>query len=132
MTKPDPHSVWLLVDAVAVLFARSYMLARTRAVSHVSPMVRMLALRDHAHSEAALLAYRSNTQPTSETAGLQGFPGPEEMLSGHEIWGPVSWPHESGTPDTGHTDRRVAQRTAAASHRVPPRGELRLAGAAGR
>ena len=55
MTKPDPHSVWLLVDAVAVLFARSYMLARTRAVSHVSPMVRMLGLRDHAHSEAALL-----------------------------------------------------------------------------
>ena len=55
MTKPDPHSVWLLVDAVAVLFARSYMLARTRAISHVSPMARMLGLRDHAHSEAALL-----------------------------------------------------------------------------
>ena len=55
MAELNPHLVWHLVDAVAVLFARSYMLARTRAISHVSPMVRMLALRDHAHSEAALL-----------------------------------------------------------------------------
>ena len=55
MTKLDPHRVRLLVGAVAVLFARSYMLARSRAVSHVSPMGRMLGLRDHAHSEAALL-----------------------------------------------------------------------------
>ena len=47
--------MWLLVDAVAVLFARSHMLARTRAISHVSPMVRMLGMRDHTHSEAALL-----------------------------------------------------------------------------
>ncbi len=55
MAELNPHLVWHLVDSVAVLFARSYMLARTRAVSHVSPMVRMLGLRDHAHSEAALL-----------------------------------------------------------------------------
>ena len=45
-------------------------------------------------------AYRSNTQPTSETAGLQGFLGPEEKLSGHGMAtsGPVPWLHESGTP----------------------------------
>ena len=55
MAELNPHLVWHLVDSVAVLFARSYMLARTRAISHVSPMVRMLGLRDHAHSEAAPL-----------------------------------------------------------------------------
>ncbi len=51
-------------------------------------------------SNKLLAPYRSNTQPTSETAGLHGFPGLEEKLSGHEMpgWGPVSWPYESGTP----------------------------------
>lgn len=81
MTELNPHSVWHFVDSVAVLFARSYMLARTRAVSHVSPMVRMLAMRDHAHSEAALLerelaVFRSHRR--GRTPGRRPHYSPEE------------------------------------------------------
>ena len=50
-----PHGVWQVVDAATTLFTRAYMLARTRAASHASPIVRLLAGRDQAHLESQLL-----------------------------------------------------------------------------
>lgn len=55
MKQPPEGSVWALVDAVSVLFMHAYTEARARAFAHASPMVRLLAARDHAHAEAVLL-----------------------------------------------------------------------------
>ena len=38
-----PGGVWQVVDAVATLLSRAYMLAQTRAASHGSPIVRLMA-----------------------------------------------------------------------------------------
>jgi hypothetical protein len=43
------------VDSVAIVFSRAYMLARTRAAFHASPIIRLLARRDQAHFESRLL-----------------------------------------------------------------------------
>lgn len=61
------RSVWDLVESVTVLFMRGYLAARARAFEHPMPMVRLLAQRDHAHSDAVLLErelaiYRSQRQ----------------------------------------------------------------------
>lgn len=61
------RSVWDLVESVSVLFMRGYLAARARAFEHPMPMVRLLAQRDHAHSDAVLLErelaiYRSQRQ----------------------------------------------------------------------
>jgi putative transposase len=55
MSEVPSSSLWQIVDSVAIVFSRAYMLARTRAASHASPIVRLLARRDHAHFEARLL-----------------------------------------------------------------------------
>ena len=67
MDTSSPRSMWVLVDAVSVLFMRTYMAARARALSHPSPVTRLLARRDHAYAEAVLLErelaiYRSQRQ----------------------------------------------------------------------
>jgi len=49
------RSVWDLVESVSVLFMRGYLAARARAYEHPMPMVRLLAQRDHAHTESVLL-----------------------------------------------------------------------------
>ncbi|HCT45806.1 MAG: hypothetical protein CMJ35_11730 [Phycisphaerae bacterium] len=61
------RSVWDLAESVSILFMRGYLAARARAFEHPMPMVRLLAQRDHAHSDAVLLErelgiYRSNRQ----------------------------------------------------------------------
>ncbi|MEM9082058.1 MAG: helix-turn-helix domain-containing protein [Planctomycetota bacterium] len=48
-------SIWPAVYAVSTLFVRGYVTARARALGHPSPMVRVLAQRDHAYSDAVLL-----------------------------------------------------------------------------
>lgn len=55
MAEHGERSIWGLVDAVSILFMQAYMAARVRALGHPSPMVRVLAQRDHAHSDAVLL-----------------------------------------------------------------------------
>ena len=55
MPKAPSTPFWQVVDTVATLFSQAYMLARTRAASHPSPIVRALAGRDHANVEAQLL-----------------------------------------------------------------------------
>ncbi len=67
MKAPTQRSIWRLVDAISVSFMQAYMVARARAFEHPSPMLRMLAQRDHAHSDAVLLErelaiYRSQRQ----------------------------------------------------------------------
>lgn len=47
--------MWGLVEGISTMFMHAYMRARTRAVVHPSPMVRMLAQRDHAFSDSVLL-----------------------------------------------------------------------------
>ena len=49
------RSVWDLVESVTILFMRGYLAARSRAFEHPMPMVRLLAQRDHAHTESVLL-----------------------------------------------------------------------------
>lgn len=49
------RSIWDLVESVSVLFMRSYLAARSRAFEHPMPVVRLLAQRDHAHTESVLL-----------------------------------------------------------------------------
>lgn len=44
-----------LIDSIALAMAQGYGLARTRALSHVAPMTRMLGQRDHLYTETALL-----------------------------------------------------------------------------
>ena len=61
------RSIWDLVESISILFMRGYLAARTRAFEHPMPMVRLLAQRDHAHSDAVLLErelaiYRSQRQ----------------------------------------------------------------------
>ncbi|MEQ9207267.1 MAG: integrase core domain-containing protein [Phycisphaerales bacterium] len=53
--KQQERSVWDLVESVSILFMRGYLAARARAFEHPMPMVRLLAQRDHAHSDAVLL-----------------------------------------------------------------------------
>ena len=53
MSERGERSIWGLVDAVSILFMQAYTAAR--AFAHPSPMVRLLAQRDHAHSDAVLL-----------------------------------------------------------------------------
>jgi len=65
--KQRERSVWDLVESVSILFMRGYLAARARAFEHPMPMVRLLAQRDHAHSDAVLLErelaiYRSQRQ----------------------------------------------------------------------
>lgn len=67
MREPYPRSTWSLIDAVSVFFMQAYMVARARAFEHPSPMLRLLAQRDHAHTDAVLLErelaiYRSQRQ----------------------------------------------------------------------
>lgn len=49
------RSIWDLVESVSILFMRGYLGARARAFEHPMPLVRLLAQRDHAHSDAVLL-----------------------------------------------------------------------------
>jgi transposase-like protein len=72
---------WALVDVVSILFMQAYMAARVRALGHPSPMVRVLAQRDHAHSDAVLLErelaiFRSHRQ--SRPAKRQPYYSPQE------------------------------------------------------
>jgi len=55
MAQPVSRSLWHLIESVVVAMAQGYGLARVRALSHPSAMIRMLAQRDHLHSEASLL-----------------------------------------------------------------------------
>lgn len=55
MPKPPSSSLWQIVDAVAIVFSRAYMLARARAASCPSPVLRLMARRDHTHWEARML-----------------------------------------------------------------------------
>ncbi|MEM1027022.1 MAG: DDE-type integrase/transposase/recombinase [Planctomycetota bacterium] len=55
MSEPPRRSMWALIDVVSSLMMRSYMVARVRAFAQGSPVLRLLAERDHAHSEAVLL-----------------------------------------------------------------------------
>ena len=50
-------SLWDLVESVSILFMRGYLAARARTFEHLMPMVRILAQRDHAHSDAVLLEH---------------------------------------------------------------------------
>jgi len=47
--------VWGLVEAISTMFMHAYMRARTRAIVHPSPMVRMLGQRDQAFNDSVLL-----------------------------------------------------------------------------
>lgn len=55
MPKPSSNSLWQIIDAVAIVFSRAYMLARARATSCLSPVLHMMARRDHTHWEARML-----------------------------------------------------------------------------
>ena len=55
MPKPPSSPLWQIIDAVAIVFSRAYMLARMRAASCPSPVLRMMARRDHTHWEARML-----------------------------------------------------------------------------
>ncbi len=71
MSKPPSTPLWQIVDAVATLFSRAYMIARARAASCPSPVLRMMARRDHTHWEARMLdrelgifrAHRTRLEP---------------------------------------------------------------------
>ncbi len=71
MSKPPSTPLWQIIDAVATLFSRAYMLARARAASCPSPVLRMMARRDHTHWEARMLerelavfrAHRTRLEP---------------------------------------------------------------------
>ena len=81
MAERGERSVWGLVDAVSILFMQAYMAARVRALGHPSPMVRVLAQRDHAHSDAVLLErelaiFRSHRQ--SRPAKRRPYYSPQE------------------------------------------------------
>ena len=55
MPKPPSSTIWQLIDTVAIVFSRAYMLARARAASLPSPVLRLIARRDHTHWEARML-----------------------------------------------------------------------------
>lgn len=55
MSEQGERSIWDLVDAVSVLFTQAYTAARSRSSGHPSSVTRLLAQRDHAHSEEVLL-----------------------------------------------------------------------------
>ena len=50
-----PTSVLRLVDSVAILLAQAMQLARVRVASEASPVLRMMAQRDHTAGETELL-----------------------------------------------------------------------------
>jgi len=49
------EGVWGLVEAISTMFMHAYMRARTRAIVHPSPMVRLLGQRDQAFNDSVLL-----------------------------------------------------------------------------
>jgi len=49
------RSAWDLVESVSILFMRGFLKARSRAFEYPMPMVRLLAQRDHAHTDSVLL-----------------------------------------------------------------------------
>ena len=51
------RSVWDLVESDSILFMLGYLAARARAFEHPIPLVRLLAERDHAHSDAVLMEH---------------------------------------------------------------------------
>ena len=55
MPKPPSTTFWQIIDTVAIVFSRAYMLARARAASLPSPVLRLIARRDHTHWEARIL-----------------------------------------------------------------------------
>ncbi|MEQ9455501.1 MAG: helix-turn-helix domain-containing protein, partial [Phycisphaeraceae bacterium] len=55
MSHAYQRSVWVLIDAVSVLFAQAYMGSRARALGIPSSMIRVQAQRDHAYSDSVLL-----------------------------------------------------------------------------
>jgi len=48
MKQAGKPSVGTVMDAIATLFMQAYVAARARALSHPSPVVRLLAQRNHA------------------------------------------------------------------------------------
>src|ERR1051326_9000615 len=71
----SPMGIWLVIDSVATVFSQAYALARARAASHPSPMIRLLAGRDQADWEARMLerelavlrGQRQSVQPKHQT-----------------------------------------------------------------
>ena len=55
MPEHNERSIWDLVDSVSILFMQAYVAARARAFGYPSAMVRVLAQRDHAYSDAVVL-----------------------------------------------------------------------------
>ncbi len=83
MPDRDSGSIWTAVDAVSTLFMRGYITARARAFGHPSPMVRVLAQRDHAYSDAVLLErelaiFRSQRQ--GRTPKMRAHYAPKERV----------------------------------------------------
>ncbi|MEL6394905.1 MAG: DDE-type integrase/transposase/recombinase [Planctomycetota bacterium] len=81
MSELGDRSVLGLVDAVSILFMHAYVAARARALGHPSSIVRILAQRDHAHSDAVLLErelaiFRSHRQ--SRPAKRRPYYSPQE------------------------------------------------------
>ncbi|MEQ9455519.1 MAG: DDE-type integrase/transposase/recombinase [Phycisphaeraceae bacterium] len=54
MSQPHERSIWVLIDAISVLFAQAYMASRARALGIPSSMTRVQARRDHAYSDSVL------------------------------------------------------------------------------
>lgn len=75
MPKSPSSPLWQIIDAVATVFSRAYMLARARAASCPSPVLRLMARRDHTHWEARMLerelavfrAQRTRLEPHKRT-----------------------------------------------------------------
>lgn len=81
MAERGGRSIWGLVDALPILFMLAYMAARVRTLGHPSPMVRVLAQRDHAYCDAVLLErelaiFRSHRQ--NRPAKRRSYYSPEE------------------------------------------------------
>ena len=55
MPKPPSTTFWQLIDTVAIVFSHAYMLARARAASLPSPVLSLIARRDHTHWDARML-----------------------------------------------------------------------------
>ena len=65
MPKPPSSTFWQIIDTVATVFSRAYMLARARAASLPSPVLRLIARRDHTHWEARMLERELVSLPQS-------------------------------------------------------------------
>lgn len=55
LAMPQLGTVWKIMDSVSHVFSQAYTLARARAASSASPIIRLMAYRDHAHWEVKLL-----------------------------------------------------------------------------